>query len=1213
MTRERPHTTRRFVRPIGACLALLVASCEPAATGTSPGTTGGTTDNVAPTVSIVVPAANNDTIDVNVPLAVTVTGIDNRNLRRLDVTVLAGTTQLIRDTTSNAGGGTTYSRALSVRMAGVAAGTTVRVIARSADLTGNLSPVDTQILFTRDSIFPAVSVSLPVANTGFRVTDSVRVAFNASDSSGLVRVFSEIWRLASPTDTVGTLRVRVDSVTPSASAPTTASRSGFTFAYNPLVFSAGNYGVRVRAVDASGNVTRVPQVVILLRDPQPPGLQLILPTRDTTVTAGDTNFITTMRATDNVQVVRMKSWGVTYRGNPALGRVDTLLRFDTVAVPVGSGGLTLRTGLLDTTVSRRMLPIGHGSVAAETVFVFFTATDQSGNDSTLMRRVFLTARSFTQDSIGPVFDTLSVVPGNLATVTLGSNFTASARVTDNFGLARLSIVGFTTRGNPALGTVDTTIRYDSVFAPIKASGPQSFRVGLTDTTITRIMTATSSPGGPDTLRLRYEVTDRTGRSRTLVRNVILLSGPTVTLNAPTGGATTFPGTRIPIQVSATGPSKLIEIGYRIVNANWVIPVKRIDVTAANSTSGTVFDTVTVPNTVLAGSTVRIVPFARDVVNPGITVLGDSTSVLVNVPTADGIGPLVYQTIPPRMETGDSIFVRASDPSGVKKIRYVLVNDSTGATIQTDSLVFNSPLPKDTLLRARLVLPLSSLGSNYRFYSFAFDSLGNRANVVPATSIQPDSVRADTVRGVMAFGRTFRSASLPPGSLAGDLAVDRGNNVYISNIGRNQLERWRLSDSTFQAAIPVGSQPWGMTFNRTGDSIFVANSGGTNISVVDTAGKAERRRIKTPGNVLYVITQSIDPASGVTRLKLDQIVQYSDRPQYIAMSRNGNLYYSTRPTATAKPGTLRRIDPRQPPASTEVQQVTTYAALGAENTYVVANVDSLYITKSLRDSISDNITVFERQYGTASQITIPATTALGTYSLGATDSNIVRLCNGTLRGANGDCRALQIDVGSLSLTDTTFLSAGGDGRAIAFGEANVSTTAGRVMLVIDTAGNWFNVVGSASTSVADLTNNASERVYGLAVDSLSQTLVANGGSAFYADINASALFNLRLQGSYTTSLPGNGVAYHPRAVCSIGGNPSTRVSFVMQGDSSIAIVDCFAFRKFKNIPVRTALYGPMRAVLPTSGELAIDPTLSVKLYCLTKEGLLVIPIRTTDLP
>lgn len=1202
----------RAARALVALAAFAVASCDPKATTGSTSPTGGSvTDDVAPTVSIAATGTNGrDTLDVNQPLVATISGTDNRNLRRLDITVKAGTVQLLRDTTTNAAGTTTYARTVSARLAGITAGTPIYIIAQAADLAGNRSAVDTLLLTAIDTIAPSVSLNGPSAGAQYKVGDTIRVDINASDSSSLTRVFSQLYRLTGPTDTVGTL-VRTDSLVPATGA--TAVRTVFPVVYTQLAFTAGTYGVRVRARDVSGNQTRVPQVVIQLRDPIPPGLTFTFPSRDTTVTASDTNFIVTARATDNIQLARIKAWGVTYRGNPTLGKVDTLLRFDTVSFPVPGG--VMRTGLVDTTVSRRMVPVNHGGVDPETTFVFVTATDQSGNDSTLSRRVFLTRRSFAQDSLPPAFDTLNVVPGDLATVTLGSSFTASAHVTDNFGLARLAIVGFTTRGNPALGVVDTTIRYDSVFAPVNAGGPASFRAGLTDTVITRSMTALSPTGGPDTLRLLYRLTDRTGRTTTLVRRVILLSGPTVTLGQPTAGTTTFPGTRVAIQVSATGPSKLIELGYRIVNANFNV-TQRVDVTAANSPTGTINDTVTVPASVLAGSTLRIVPFARDVVNPSVTVLGDSTTVLVQVPAADVIGPLVYQQIPPRIETGDTLSVRAADPSGVRKIRYLLINDSTGTAIQNDSLVFNSPLPKDTTLRARITIPIASLGSRYRFYSFAFDSLGNRANSVPVTSVQPDSIRADTLRGVMAFGRTFRNASLPAGTLAGDLAVDRFNNVYISNISRNQLELWRLSDSTFRPSIPVGSQPWGLTFNRASDTIFVANSGGTNISVVDTTGKAERRRIKTPGNVLYRITQTIDASSGVTRLSLNpatDIIQYSDRPQFISMSRNGNLYYSTRPTASATPGTLRRIDPRQIPAATEVQQLTTYATTGPENVFIVANVDSLYITKSIVDSISDNITIFERQYGTTTQITIPAVTGLGSYTLGATDSNLVRLCNVTLRASGGDCRALQIDPASLALTDTTFLAAGGDGRAIAFGEGNVSGRPGRVMLVIDTAGTWFNVVGSAGTSVRDLTNNASDLVFGLAVDSTSQTVLANGNAAFFADINASALFNLRLQGSFQTSLPGNGVAYHPQASCTIGGNVHTRVAFVMQGDSSIAVVDCFAFRKSKTIPVRTALYGPMRAVLPTNGELAADPTLSVKLYCLTKEGLLVIPIRTSDLP
>ncbi|MBI2796191.1 MAG: hypothetical protein HYX65_05730 [Gemmatimonadetes bacterium] len=1205
--RERLTACRR---PAGRALltlaALALAGCEPAKTTSSTTTTGGATPDVTPpVVTSVALGANRDTIDVNSPLNVTVTAVDNKSIRRLDVTIRAGTTQLARDTQNISTGQSTFAKTITVRMTGIAAGTPVRVISVAQDGALNNSSSDTLLLVTKDSVAPTVTLNAPVASQPYRLGDTVKVDVNAADSSGLARVYYSIFRINSPIDTA---LVKLDSVVPVAG--TSTQRTVFPFVYGVAVLP-GDYIIRARAVDVSGNGTVVPQVRVLLRDPTPPGLTVSLPGRDTSVTAGDTNFIVTIRATDNISLVRVKAWGVSYKGNAALGRVDTVMRYDTTFVPSSGSAGTLRAGLLDTTVSRRMLATGQGTFDPETVFMFVRATDQSGNDSTLSRRVILTGRAFTQDTLKPRIDT--IVPGDLATVTLGSSFTVSARLRDNLGLRRFAVVGITTRGDPALGAVDTTIRYDSVFAPIKSGGVSAFRAGLTDTTITRIMTATLPPGGADTLRLVFRVTDNTGRDSTIIRRVILLSGPTVTLGSPLTGSTTFPGTRIPITVSATGPSRLIELGYRIENSRWLPPIKRIDVSALATSSTSITDTVIVPDTVLSGSLIKVVPLARDVVNPSVTVLGDSASVLVNVPTADVAGPLVFQTIAPRIETNDSLVVRANDPSGIKTIDFLLLDDSLGTTIQSGNVTFAAPFPKDTALRAKITIPLASLGRRYRFHSFATDGLSNRGNALPAGSTLPDSIRADTLRGVLSFGRTFRNSALPTGTLAGDLIVDRRNNAYLSNLSRNQLELWRLNDSTFRPPIFVGSQPWGMTFNRTGDSIFVANSGGTNISVVDTAGKLERRRIKTPANVLYVITQTIDPSSGVTRLNLDNIVQYSDRPQYIAMSANGNLYFSTRPTETAKPGTIRRVDPRQPPASTEAQQVTTYAALGPSNTYVVFNVDSLYITKSAKDSISDNITIFERQYGTTTQVTIGATTALGTYTLGATDSNVVRLCNATLQAANGDCRALQVDVNSLSLTDTTFLAAGGNGKAIAFGEGNVATSAARVMLVIDTAGSWFNVVGSAGVSVRDLTNNASDRVYGLAVDSLSQTVLANGKAAFFSDINASALFNLRLQGSYETSLPGNGVAYHPKAVCSIGGTTSTRVAFVMQGDSTIAIVDCFSFRRFKTIPVRTALYGQIRAVLPTPGEVGSDPTLSVKLYCLTKEGLLVISIRNSELP
>jgi hypothetical protein len=70
--------------------------------------------------------------------------------------------------------------------------------------------------------------------------------------------------------------------------------------------------------------------------------------------------------------------------------------------------------------------------------------------------------------------------------------------------------------------------------------------------------------------------------------------------------------------------------------------------------------------------------------------------------------------------------------------------------------------------------------------------------------------------------------------------------------------------------------------------------------------------------------------------------------------------------------------------------------------------------------------------------------------------------------------------------------------------------------------------------------------------------------------------------------------------------------VASGDFSIQIVDSYSYRLRGRIPLRTNLYGPLRAVLPTQAEIAADPTLAVKLFGLTPEGIVVIDVRRGDI-
>ena len=67
-----------------------------------------------------------------------------------------------------------------------------------------------------------------------------------------------------------------------------------------------------------------------------------------------------------------------------------------------------------------------------------------------------------------------------------------------------------------------------------------------------------------------------------------------------------------------------------------------------------------------------------------------------------------------------------------------------------------------------------------------------------------------------------------------------------------------------------------------------------------------------------------------------------------------------------------------------------------------------------------------------------------------------------------------------------------------------------------------------------------------------------------------------------------------------------------GDFSIQIVDSYSYRLRGRIPLRTNLYGPLRATLPTPSDLAADPTIVVKLFGLTAEGIVVIDVRRGDI-
>jgi len=274
---------------------------------------------------------------------------------------------------------------------------------------------------------------------------------------------------------------------------------------------------------------------------------------------------------------------------------------------------------------------------------------------------------------------------------------------------------------------------------------------------------------------------------------------------------------------------------------------------------------------------------------------------------------------------------------------------------------------------------------------------------------------------------------------------------------------------------------------------------------------------------------------------------------------------------------------------------TWSCLVARGSWVILNADAVDVVQG-GNGVPDQIIICD-------------------HPVGSDPSTSQCFQNGTIPGAIASLRGIganaaevkDLDVGSLALPDTNFVAVGGDRKRVAFGEANSGGAAGRVMMVYDPSGTpAFSEQYSAPMQVKDLTNNASDHVFGLAINGNSTNIAVHGFETFFADSS------LRLQGKFSTFNSGAGIAFHPGNVDENTADPKARVAFVASGDYSIQIVDTYSYRLRGRIPIRSNLYGPLRAVTPTAGELATDPTLVVKLFGLTTEGLVMIEVHASDI-
>lgn len=127
--------------------------------------------------------------------------------------------------------------------------------------------------------------------------------------------------------------------------------------------------------------------------------------------------------------------------------------------------------------------------------------------------------------------------------------------------------------------------------------------------------------------------------------------------------------------------------------------------------------------------------------------------------------------------------------------------------------------------------------------------------------------------------------VPLGSVPGGVVIDHAcKHVYLTNSLQNRVEVFSLETMTLEEPIDVGAQPVGLDVTPDDSLLYVANSGGNNLSVVNLAKRIEARRLRMPHN----------PNS-------------NDRPYSVGIASNGKALFSTTFNGSGFGGRVMEID------------------------------------------------------------------------------------------------------------------------------------------------------------------------------------------------------------------------------------------------------------------------------------------------------------------
>jgi hypothetical protein len=727
-----------------------------------------------------------------------------------------------------------------------------------------------------------------------------------------------------------------------------------------------------------------------------------------------------------------------------------------------------------------------------------------------------------------------------------------------------TVISFTTNASDNLGL--KTVHVQAIGA-VGFVYDTTFTSAVTDIQLPFTLFASRSVPAGTPVTITAEAVDGAGNSSgidTLVMATGNVPPPIVRVISPTSGSSAVLGKSILVTVMGKTALKVRSLGLMTTG-----PVVRADSAIYSSPlldSLTFQDTVAIPANATPG-TLTITPFLRDslgqrAVGPSITITVQTAAQINSVPVVNA-----YCTSSQafdnacghgrRVEVSDTVHVEADDPSGISQLGYEVRSTLGGPIQDTQTFVSNGQLTFQPHTFA-MNLPYTTFPTTAYIQVFAQNSNGVRAYAKLASGAD----RIDTVVVVAGVTRP-----LPLGGEVADALYHAGKDrLYLTNIKRNQVEVFNLADSSFKAPVIVGSRPWGLTVwprdrnGAQGDTLLVANSGGTDISYIDlnvgTSG-AEVFRYALPNIIVYSVT-TVNSGAGIP---FQQRVRYdfSDRPQFPAATcivvgvacTETVLAYTTTPT----PGQTVPFDKLN--GTIRWENLTRGVTVAGKTDY---HTSHFFFEPALGQSA-----------GRADTLEIIRFDANGV------DSTVLVPYN-QLIGAGPARYSVTVRLPELGYRDTTFARNSGSFQRAIFGEGG-SVFGSRAIgfdvnrgydLGLALAVPVVDKGVSPATAVSDFIANTFAEVKGVAIN------FDGSLSAIRADSTYILNPLLRLQGILATTVSNAGLDFHPLNTGPNSFPLNTRLMFAASSEPLIEIFDTHCYQRVSSIPIRDPIIGPIKA-------------------------------------